>query len=449
MTHRVAVILGVLLACTFHMQATTRPLTLDQAIETALKQNQSVAIARLAVSKAEAQRKEALGNALPSLGISANYNRNIQAPVFFVPDFTNPSSGTLTPVRFGLNNSYSVGASLNQILFNSAVFTGIGAADVYVDGAKLQYKAAVAEVVTETRKRFYASLAAREFVRIAESTLDLALENKKNVNALFQEGLVAEFDAIRADVAVENVRPEVSSARAGYRNSVTALMMYLNLAITDTVEPQLFELTMPGALPEQEASIQAAMKNNYELVALETQLDVQNRLIDVYRANYYPTLSLFGQWQNSGQSDDFANWVSASQTFVGVAFNFNIFNGFRYQAQVEQADVDYLTLKERVDQGRNLIRLQVTATINDLASAKERIEAQQSTVTQAQRGYDISRIRYDEGTGSILEINDSQTALARAQVNRLAALVEYYTRLADFEKVTGTIPDKYLRMAEG
>jgi outer membrane protein TolC len=428
--------------------AATRPLTLDEAIEIALKQNQSVSIARYGVAKAEAQRKEALGNALPSLALTANYNRNIQAPVFFVPNFADPSSNTLVPARFGLNNAYNVGASLNQILFNSAVFSGIGAAGVYVEASRYQYRAAVAEVVTETRKRFYSTLAAREFVRIAQSTLDLAVENKKNIDALFAEGLVAEFDAIRADVAVENVRPEVTAARAGYRNSVTALMTYLNMSLADTVEPQLFELTAPAALPEVDPSVSLALKNNYELVALETQLDVSHRLIDVYQSNYYPSLSLIGQFQNSGQSDDFVNWVSASSTFVGVVFNFNIFNGFRYQAQVEQADADYQSLRETTEQVKNLIRLQVSATINDLASAKERIEAQQSTVAQAQRGYDIARIRYDEGTGSLLEINDSQTALARSQVNRLAALVDYYTRLADFDKATGQVPDKYMRMAE-
>lgn len=429
------------------VSAGQRPITLDEAIEIALKQNQNVAIARYGVSKADAQRKEALGNALPTLSLSANYQRNIQAPVFFVPNFSNPSSGTLMPVRFGLNNAYSAGASLSQILFNSAVFTGIGAADVYVQAAREQYRAAVAEVVTETKKRYYGTLASRQYVRIAQTTIDNALANKRNIDALFKEGLVAEFDAIRANVFVENVRPQLTSSEAGYRNAITSLMTYLSMDLADTVDPQPIPLDPPGELPELDPSMQKALSANYELQALEKALDVSNRLVDVYQSSYYPSLSLFGQYQNSGQSDNLSSWVSASQFFVGLSFNFNIFSGFRVQAQVEQAQADYQSSRERLNQLKNIIKLQVTATLNDLTSAKQRIEAQQSTVDQAQRGYDIARVRYNEGTGSLLEINDSQTALAMAQVNRLGALFDYYTRMADFERVTGQVPDKYMRMA--
>lgn len=447
MNYRAFIFLLGILSCSVNLVATTRPITLDEAIQTALRQNPNVAIARYGVQKAEAQRKEALGNALPTIGISANYNYNIQAPVFFVPNFADPSSG-LQPVRFGLNNAYNVGASFSQIVFNSAVFTGIGAADVYVDAARRQYRSAVAEVVTDTRRRYYTALAARELVRIAQSTLDLAEENRRNVQALFKEGIVAEYDEIRANVAVENVRPELTSAKANYRNSVTALMTYLNVAVDDTLDPQPIELNPPGPLPDADASLRQALKNNYDLLALETQLEVSHRLIDVYRSSYYPTLSLIGQYQNAGQSDDFSRWISASQTFVGLNLSFNIFSGFRVQAQVEQADADFQSLRERTEQLKNGIRLQVAATLNDMLSAVERIDAQQSTVAQAQRGYEIARVRYNEGTGSVLEINDAQTALARAQVNRLAALFDYYIRLADFERVTGQIPDKYVRMAE-
>lgn len=436
-----------ILAVSMALQAGQRPITLDDAIAIALKQNQGVAIARYGINKAEAQAKEALGNALPTVSVSANYQRNIQAPVFFVPNFSDPSSGTLMPVRFGLNNAYNAGASFSQILFNSAVFGGIGAADVYVQAAREQYRATVAEVVTETKKRYYGSLVAREFMRIAQATLDNALANKQNIDVLFKEGLVAEYDAIRVNVFVENVRPQLTSAQAGYKNAVSALMTYLSVDLSDTLNPESITLQEPGDLPEVEAAIQQALGANYELQALAKSLDVTDRLVGVYRSSYYPSLSLFGQYQNSGQSDNLSSWVSASQFFVGLSFNVNLFSGFKVQAQVEQAQADFQSAKERYNQLKNMIRLQVTATLNDLASAKERIEAQVSTVEQAQRGYEIAKIRYAEGVGSLLEINDSQTALSQAQVNQQSALFDFYIRLADFERVTGQVSEKYMRMA--
>lgn len=419
------------------------PLSLDQAIETALKQNQQVKIARYGVDKADAQAQEAVGNALPTVGVAAGYNRNLLLPVFFFP-----VNGTMTPVRFGLDNQYNLSATASQILFNSAVFNGIGTSKVYQDAARATFKSQVATVVTETKRRYYNALAAKQFVNIAKQTLENTEENYKTISALFKEGLVAEFDQIRAQVAVDNVRPEVTNAEAGYNNAVSALMTYLSMDLKDTVDITTDILGTPQPLPDEDSAIIKAIQENYDLKALELQMKVADGVIDVYRSTYYPTLTLIGQWQNQGMSDTYSNWLSASSAFVGLNFQFTIFNGTRTLAQVDQAKADYESVREQYALLKNNVKLQVRVIVNDLRSALLRIEAQQSTVQQAQRGFEISRIRYTEGTGSLLEINDAQVALSRAQVNRLTALLDYYTKRAEFDRVVGNIEDKYLRMAE-
>ena len=84
--------------------------------------------------------------------------------------------------------------------------------------------------------------------------------------------------------------------------------------------------------------------------------------------------------------------------------------------------------------------------MNQIRSAKLRIDAQKSTVGQAQRGFDISKIRYTEGSGSLLEINDAETALTRAKVNEIMAVLDYYVTRAEYERTTGQIDEKYRRM---
>jgi len=425
----------------------TRQISLDEAIDLALHQNKNVAIARISVTKADAQVKEAFGYALPTLAIAANYNHNVQAPVFFLPNFQDPSAGVM-PVRFGLNNAYNVNATLSQVIFNGAVFSGIGAANVYADAARAQFKAAVAEVVTETKKRYYGALAAREFVSISRNTLDNAQQNFDNIDALFKEGLVAEFDQIRASVTVDNIRPTVTESEAGYANAVSALMQYLALDLADTVEPVVSSLEEPSAIPAEDTSIVRALRENYDLKALELTKETLERAVDVYRADYYPTLSFIGQWSNQGQSDKLTNWASATSAFVGLGFNFNIFNGFRTIAKVEQAKADFLSIEQQYELTKDLIKLQVRSIINKMNSAKQRIDAQKLTVNQAQRGQDIARIRYNEGTGSLIEINDAEFALARARVNRLTALLDYFSTKADYDKSVGLVDEKYLKMAE-
>lgn len=420
-----------------------RTITLDDAISISLKQNKIVQVARLGVDKANAQVAEALGSALPTLGVTAGYTRNLQLPVFFLPNFDNPSSGP-TAVTIGLKNQYQVQAQAQQLLFNSAVLTGIGASKIYRQAAQAQLAAAEAQAVTETKKRFYGALLTRELDTIARATLANAEETYRTIGALFKEGLVAEFDQIRTEVALDNIRPLVTDAQLAYSNALGALVVQLGLDPTDSIVPVgEFSDVAVTTLAQDEAT-RRALQSNYELKALDYQVRVLKEFIDISRSDYYPTVSLFGMWQNQGQSESFSNWISASSSAVGVNFSLNIFNGFRTKAKVEQSSVDYLTIQQQYAQLTDFTRFQVRTTLNTLLSARLRIDAQKSTVRQAERGLEISRIRYSEGTGNLLEISDAETALARARVNRVQALHDYVVAVAEYERILGFVNPQYL-----
>lgn len=418
-------------------------LSLDDAIELALKNNRNISVAKLGVTKAESQVREAYGTALPSVSVAAGFNHNIQLPVFFFP---NPVTGEVAPLRFGLTNGYNVTTQVQQILFNSSVITAISASQLYSDAAEAQLKAAIAEVVTETKKRYYQAVAASGYATVAEATLSNIIELQRNITALFNEGLVAEFDKIRADVAVANAQPMVVQAKSVRYASLAALQTYIGMNLNDSIT--VTESVLSGAedTPNPEESLELAMKENLDLRALEQQIEVGKRMVDLSRADYYPTLAAFGQWQSQGQSDTFNDWRSATSTVVGLSFSMNVFNGLRTNEKVEQASIDVRTALERMSQVRDLIHLQIRTVINQLESARLRIKAQKTTVDQAQRGFDIAKVRYKEGTGSLLEITDAETSLAQAKVNAINALVDYHVTRADYDRSVGRIDPKYFRM---
>lgn len=418
-------------------------LSLDDAIELALKNNRNISVAKLGVTKAESQVREAYGTALPSVSVAAGFNHNIQLPVFFFP---NPVTGEVAPLRFGLTNGYNVTTQVQQILFNSSVITAISASQLYSDAAEAQLKAAIAEVVTETKKRYYQAVAASGYATVAEATLSNIIELQRNITALFNEGLVAEFDKIRADVAVANAQPMVVQAKSVRYASLAALQTYIGMNLNDSITVSEDVLSGAGDTPNPEEALELAMRENLDLRALEQQIEVGKRMVDLSRADYYPTLAAFGQWQSQGQSDTFNDWRSATSTVVGLSFSMNVFNGLRTNEKVEQASIDVRTALERMSQVRDLIHLQIRTVINQLESARLRIQAQKTTVDQAQRGFDIAKVRYKEGTGSLLEITDAETSLAQAKVNAINALVDYHVTRADYDRSVGRIDPKYFRM---
>ena len=67
----------------------------------------------------------------------------------------------------------------------------------------------------------------------------------------------------------------------------------------------------------------------------------------------------------------------------------------------------------------------VQAGILELETAKKKVNTNSRNVSQAERGYNISLIRYKEGTGSQLEISDADLALRQARLGKAQSIYDY------------------------
>lgn len=418
-----------------------RSLSIDEAISTAIENNRELEIAKLDVEQADAAAKEALGNALPSLSVTGNYTRNIKSPVFFFP---NQQTGQQEPVKIGADNAFTATAQLTQVLFNSAVFTGVGTARTYQDAAREQYKGMVAQTILDVREAYYNALFAREAWELLQQSLSNAEENLRNVQVLFNEGLVAEYDAIRAEVAVENLRPQVLQAEQQYNDARNALKLVLGIDVNEPVTLTSDLDYQASEQPTLDILQQRVVASNYTLRSLALQQQVNEELIDIQQSEYLPTLSMFGNYTYQGQSDDF-NFTTVSSAAAGLNLSLSLFQGFQTTARVEQARIDYQRIQQQIETLSQSLKLQTESITGQLDNARRRVQAQGRTVEQAQRGYEIAQIRYSAGTGTQVEINDAELALRQARLNRLQSIYDYLLAQARLQQLTGELEDRYLQ----
>ncbi len=156
------------LSMSWGQDSTARRLTLEEAVRFAMKHNPDLESASLEVKKSDARVLEAWGYAMPSIDISSNFVHLIDKPVSYFPDYilyplakildsttkTPKPTGELVRVPGSLSPDYAASASLNfkQIIFNSAVFVGVGAAHVYSHLARDLFQSKQVETVTKVRK---------------------------------------------------------------------------------------------------------------------------------------------------------------------------------------------------------------------------------------------------------------------------------------------------------
>jgi outer membrane protein TolC len=415
-------------------------LTLDKAIALALNQNRDVLIAAQDRSRANALVGEALSGALPSINVSANYTRNIQKQVLFIPPNSpiNPSDQT-AKFELGSNNAYNAAASFSQTLYDRRVGVGLGIARTYREYAQETYRGTELSVTLAVKKAFYGVLLSQKLVEANRQGLEIVKANFENVQSQFKSGTAAEYDMLRAEVEVANTEPLLISAE---NNLLLAKNFLKNLCAIpldqDVVSEGDFTFEeVPEARIEE--ARRDAISNNAVIRELTLTELIQKKNISIERAGYFPVLSFVGafSWQtedNTFQFDDY-NWVTTSN--LGLQLSFPLFDGNRIKSRIRQAKSDYEKTRLARLEAEETLAIQIESAELRMAEATKRIQGQEKSIDQAKRAVHIAQTRFANGVGTELELLDSQVALTRAENNHAQAVYDYLVAEADWAFAVG------------
>jgi outer membrane protein TolC len=419
-------------------QNNTTVLTMADAINLALEKNSELKIAKMEVEKSEQKLREARSGLFPKLDLSGQYQRYIDKPVIFLP----PGSPLGRTLVIGSDNSYLGAAQLSMPLFALPLYEGIGLASDALDIAEQNYISVKNKIVGDVKKSFLAVILTRETKDVMQQSLKNAEDNFENIKRLNSAGTLSDYDVLRAEVQVENLKPVVLQMENNYKLSLEALKVAIGLDANQNIDVVgEMEFDESYKIPTEAEVIEELIQNNPTLAILEKQVKLNDRNVSLEQAAYFPSLAGFGNYQYQTQANDFKfsdyNWV---KTFVlGLQLQIPIFNGFKTQSRVNQAEIG---LNQAVEQKRNLteaIKTQALSVLYRVQQAVKRIEGQNKTVKTAQEGYEIAKRRLENNVGTQLEVNDAELALRQAKLNRLQAIYDFKVAEADLETVLGRI----------
>jgi len=416
----------------------TTVLSLDQAINLALEKNADLKIASMEINKSEEKLREARSGLFPQLNASGQYQRYIDLPVIFMP----PGSPFGPTLKIGADNSYIASASLSVPLFAWSLYQGIGLASDAFDISQQNYRSVKNKIIGDVKKAFLAVILTRESKDVMLQSLKNAEDNFENIKRLNSAGTLSDYDVLRAEVQVENLRPIVLQMENNYKLSLEALKVAIGLDATQQIDVTGdLEFEEPYQIPTEQDVIEELINNNPQLAILENQVKLNDRAVSLEQSAYLPTLAGFGNYQYQAQANDFKfsnyKWV---KTFVlGLQLQIPIFNGFKTQARVSQAEIGF---NQAVEQKRNFteaLKTQALSILYRVEQAVKRIEGQNKTVSQAAEGYEIAKRRLENNVAIQLEVNDAELALRQAKLNRLQAIYDLKVAEADLENVLGRI----------
>lgn len=427
---------------TFAQQEEDSVLNLDLA--TALKiahdNNPTIKIAELEIQRVDYSKKEALGNLLPSLSASGQYTNNIMKSVMFMPESFSQMMGGQKYMEIGYKNSYTGSISAGLPLVNFSLWEQIKSKQCEIDLILEQARASKIDMTKQVKDAYFAVLLAKNSLKVLERSINNAKETLKSTEAGFEQGVVSEYDLIRAKVQVNNLNPSYIAAKNGLELAILQLKMILSL-------PQEQEIVFLENLEDfsdrivsvTDAESERAANNNSELRQLDLNIMSLQHNLKMVNSQHLPSLSAFGQYAYQTQAEDFRfseyNWVGSAA--VGLQLSIPIFNGRTVVNKAKQLKISLQELQLQKQYASDGIDLQIQSAINNMKAAQEQLSVNKDAISQAERGYEIAKVRYQTGSGTILELNDSELSMTQANLNYQQSLYDFLTAQTNLEKVLG------------
>lgn len=423
-------------------QPQTVTLTLDQAIEIALDENPTIKVADMEIERQDYVRKETVGNLLPSLSASGQYSYSIIKQKM-------SKSG----LSFGADNTVTLGANLTVPLFVPAVYASLKLNDAQMAEAVESARSSRVTMVNEVRKAFYNMLLLQESLAVLRESEKIMQETVDNTRMMYEAELGSEYDYITAQSNLSAIMPNIIQTEGSIQ--VADFYMHMLLSLPNDVAIELVgDLdSYSGDIINRDGSYSTDISNNSDLKLLDIQERMLEAQLKVTNAQRMPTLSAFGSFSLYGNDmpeinfGDIAGSGSAANSAkqfwwqhpasVGVSISIPIFSGNKINNQAKQAKIAIDQLRMQRVYTEESTNMQVRTSISNLVTALSKMKANETSMAQARKAYDITNARYTGGAGTILELNSAQLQLTQARLNYTQAIYDYLAAEADYEKIIG------------
>jgi outer membrane protein len=419
--------------------AATEPkggLSLNRAIDIALRENPTVKQSRENVASARYNIGVARAGYLPQLNFVANYYYGNAFSSTSRRPLTAATGGNLSSVSTNLTtNYYFYQFQANQLLYDFGKTPGlINQSRAAFGESQQDYAGTRQQVVLDARTAYFGYLAAERSQKVQEETVKQNQDLLRQAQGFYRVGLKAKIDVTKAEANLYQAQANLIQAKNNVKLAQVTLMTALGLKTWPfiKVEDVLEVTTPPQSLETLEAK---ALQRRPELIKNRYLQKYNESAVNVAKAGYFPTLTstaAYG-WQSFDQP--FA--TQPSNWYVGAAVTIPLFDGLsttynlhQNQAQLRASIANYEVLRQNVTKEVNQAYLNVKTGWELIRATKKALEA-------ARENLRLAWGRYQAGVGTIIEFTDAQVQFSQADLNFVQALYNYRVYEAQLDKAIG------------
>ena len=423
-------------------------MTIEQCLEYALGNNESIQISELSIKDAEAKIRGIVALGLPQASIQGglNYNFEVQTSLVDASNFDRTlSPGTLTEIQFSLPYDGNVSMGLSQLIFDGAYFVGIEASKTFRQLSIKENERTKIDVVEAVTKSYYSVLINQAQLYLLGqnfSRLDTLL---RETTQMYQNGFAEQIDVDRIKVSYNNTKLNLETQIQLSGISQKLLKFQMGMPLDSPIELTTSLRDVNLDIPDIPANFNYNDRIEYSL--LETNrnlalLDKKNYLSE-YLPKIYGNFNYgFNNARGLGRDLLANNWFNFGT--VGATISIPLFEGFSKQTKIQQSKIKISQLDYQKSFLQKNIEIEIVQQKMSLESNLKILEVQRQNQELAANIFRIAKIKFQEGIGSNLELTNADNEYKIAQTNYLNSLYKSILSKIDFLKATGNLYNKKL-----
>lgn len=395
--------------------------TIDDALKYAVEHNVNAQKAKISQTIAAQKVKETIGIGLPQISAQGKYNDYLKLPVTLLPNaIFGANDGGFTPVTMGTKQSASGGVTLSQLLFNGSYLVGLQASKAYRETADLAKEKTDISIKQGILLSYTAVLVVDENLKTLEQNKQVSEKTLNDTEVTYKTGLTEFQNVEQLQYNHKSLVTNFENLKRTREKLLSALKYMMGYPLDQPISlvSSLDELAQKNKnfiLPGQNIDF----SNHIDYRLSQNALKISELKLKNQKALSLPSLSGFINSSYNGYSGTMSFFDKSQQWFntsvVGLQLDVPIFSGFqrKWQKQeaileVKKSELDLEDIKRNLQNNAFSYAVDYENSYNSFKNAEELVKLSSSI-------YNKQQIKFKEGMGTSLELQQAETQLYSSQ----------------------------------
>lgn len=436
MRFSISLFFSVLLIFIIVNSAGAEMITLNQAVNIALKDSPFLKAFSWSIEGRKEDVNVSKGHMYPRLNIEERFMRTNNPTFGFMAKLNQERFTQADFMISRLNNpddisDFQTSLTVEQPIFVPNVYIGLGMSRNELEAKNKEYQRKKSEVTLNVLKNFLGVQTAKEYLIAAQKGIEDALEHKRLASLRYDVGTGLYSDMLRGKVEVKKAEAILVKTKGILEVAKRALGLALGRTeAVDTVENRIF-------LPVNDLSVYlAASLNRNDLKALKLRHANAGDGVKMEKSVFLPEVGFRGSYQMNDHKNPFS---PEGESYVLMGFlQWNLFDAARY-GKIKKAEAKVNEVAEHLSGLKKRINFRVNEAYIRVKEKEQNLSLSKAALKEAEEALRLVRVRYENSLTSMVDLLDTQVMLQNARAGLVDAESDYISAIAELYYQSGTL----------